>query len=240
MKGFVVTVIAPKHPAGTVEVIHLLTHEERTYTCSAREAVIAAYAQEIGDLNTADYEARYGRFVQETKYGWSLMNWWVRDRNKTPGKGKGILVQRDVASGTCVPQEDRTAMAPNTHYVALTYYDVDEDGYIKNERGRPVADIVKDLNTAMGRLEWPPEEPFGGKYEGFGHSWDSPGKRPIWPNEWSWIACFAVTGGSEGHYVHIEVIHRGGTRQIMATHKTFGGRARAQLIASRAALLLGA
>jgi hypothetical protein len=233
-------VIAPKHPAGTVVAVHLLTHEEKTYTCSAKEAVIAAYAQELGDLNTADYETNYGRFVKETKYGWNLMNWWVRDRAKPAGEGKGTIVQRDVLSGMCVPLEDRNAMAPNTRYVALTVYDVDEEGYIKNERGRPVKDIIAELNEAMSKLEWPAEEPFGGKHEGFGYWWDSTIDRPMWPHQWNWIACFAVTGGSEGHYVHIEVIHHGGQRQLVSTHKTFGGRARAQLIASRAALLLGA
>jgi hypothetical protein len=233
------TIIAPKHPPGVVEAIHLLTHEERTYTCSAREAVMAAYAQEIGDLNTADYESRYGRLVKETRYGWNLMNWWARDRTKPHSTDKPTLVKHGVASGEYVSPEDRKAMAPNDRHVALTIYDVDEEGYVRNERGRPVSEIVKDLNESLGKMEWP-DEPFGGKYEGMGLWWDSSNDRPIWPVEWSWISCFAVTGSNEGHYVHVEVIANGGSRKLMALHKTFGGRARAQLIASRCALLLGA
>jgi hypothetical protein len=38
-----------------VEVTNLATLEKRTYTCSAAEAVIAAYRQELGDWNTWDY-----------------------------------------------------------------------------------------------------------------------------------------------------------------------------------------
>ena len=33
------------------------------YSCSPRDAVIAAHAQSLGDFNTWDYEARYDRLV---------------------------------------------------------------------------------------------------------------------------------------------------------------------------------
>jgi len=48
-----------------VRVINLCTQEEQIYTCSPREAVIAAYAQNLNDWNTWDYEQRYGKFVVE-------------------------------------------------------------------------------------------------------------------------------------------------------------------------------
>lgn len=46
-----------------------LTTEEygEVYTCSPREAVIAAYAQSKGDYNTWDYEKKYGEIVVETE-----------------------------------------------------------------------------------------------------------------------------------------------------------------------------
>ena len=48
----------------SVRVINLCTQEEQIYTCSPREAVIAAYAQNLNDWNTWDYEERYGNFVE--------------------------------------------------------------------------------------------------------------------------------------------------------------------------------
>jgi hypothetical protein len=45
-------------------VVNLATGEERLYTLSPREAVIAAYAQGTkGDWNSFDYKRKYGKFV---------------------------------------------------------------------------------------------------------------------------------------------------------------------------------
>lgn len=49
-----------------VEVYGLLHMEVRHYVgISPREAVIAAYAQSIGDYNTWEYEHRYGHLAKE-------------------------------------------------------------------------------------------------------------------------------------------------------------------------------
>ena len=58
-----------------------------------------------------------------------------------------------------------------------------------------------------------------------------------------WIACYAVTGGSEGHYVHIDLIHGydqdwTGKALHLITGKTFLGLAHALKIANRCAELL--
>jgi hypothetical protein len=47
------------------EVINLKTLEKRIYSLPPRDAAIAAYAQERGDYNTWDYEARYGHLITE-------------------------------------------------------------------------------------------------------------------------------------------------------------------------------
>lgn len=50
-------------------VLDLATGKKKVYSCSPREAVMAAHAQEHGDWNTWDYESRYGdlvRFGQHT------------------------------------------------------------------------------------------------------------------------------------------------------------------------------
>ncbi len=58
-----------------------------------------------------------------------------------------------------------------------------------------------------------------------------------------WIACYAVIGGSEGHYVHIDLVagydlDGTGTTLHLITGKTFLGLAHAQKIANRCAELL--
>jgi len=54
-----------------------------------------------------------------------------------------------------------------------------------------------------------------------------------------WIACYAVTGTSEGHYVHVEVLAEGG-RHALFLGKTFQGQQSACCAASLLAMLLGA
>ncbi len=46
-----------------VTVVNLANLTEQVYTCSPREAVIAAYAQSLGDYSTWNYEARYGHLA---------------------------------------------------------------------------------------------------------------------------------------------------------------------------------
>lgn len=50
--------------------------------------------------------------------------------------------------------------------------------------------------------------------------------------EHRWIACFAVRGDSEGHFIHVEVIAPDGSRKLLYLGKTFQGLARAQAIAN--------
>lgn len=51
-----------------VTVMNLVTREKQKYTCSPREAVIAAHAQAQRDFNTWEYEARYGKLVYEGNF----------------------------------------------------------------------------------------------------------------------------------------------------------------------------
>jgi hypothetical protein len=62
----------------------------------------------------------------------------------------------------------------------------------------------------------------------------------LWPARWSWLAVYAVTGTSEGHYVHIDLIGRNDQVEHMAMVKTFSGWEKASLIAQAAGRLLGA
>jgi len=60
-----------------------------------------------------------------------------------------------------------------------------------------------------------------------------------------WVACYAVTGDSEGHFVHVDLVcgydqEWTGKALHLITGKTFLGLAHAQKIANRCAELLGA
>ena len=72
-----------------------------------------------------------------------------------------------------------------------------------------------------------------------------PPDQPFWKllEGYRWIACYAVTGGSEGHYIHVDLIHGyghdwTGKALHLITGKTFLGLAHAQKIANRCAELL--
>ena len=61
--------------------------------------------------------------------------------------------------------------------------------------------------------------------------------------DYCWIACYAVTGGSEGHYIHVDLVQGydcdyKGTSLHLVTGKTFLGLGHAMKIASRCAELL--
>lgn len=64
------------------------------------------------------------------------------------------------------------------------------------------------------------------------------GKDRLWPQTWSAIACYAVRGGSEGHYVHIEANQPRGHFVPLMHMKTFGGEEMALRMANRCTQLL--
>jgi hypothetical protein len=58
-------------------VMNLSTLEKQIYTCSPKEAVIAAYAQSQNDWNTWQYESRYSWLVEENEYTYICGNFSV-------------------------------------------------------------------------------------------------------------------------------------------------------------------
>jgi len=56
--------------------------------------------------------------------------------------------------------------------------------------------------------------------------------------EYAWIACFPVTGGNEGHYIHIDIITRDNEHIHFLTAKTFMGMEYAGKVATECAKLL--
>ena len=81
-----------------------------------------------------------------------------------------------------------------------TEYDVNSDGYIVNEVGRQMRDIYKDVQAKLE--EKYPE--LTERLEYFSLSVGYPDSNAVWDTDTHWIAVFYVTGGSEGHYIHVE------------------------------------
>ena len=68
-------------------------------------------------------------------------------------------------------------------------------------------------------------------------------KQELVPHNWNWIACYPVSGTSEGHYVHCDfIVDRADGRQLvrLALGKTFRGMEHAAEMAKRCAIFLGA
>lgn len=59
------------------------------------------------------------------------------------------------------------------------------------------------------------------------------------PQDYNWIACYAVTGGSEGHYVHVDIIKED-KRTLLYLAKTFRGYDHACAIAAHLGKMLNA
>lgn len=111
-----------------------------------------------------------------------------------------------------------------------------EDEYVRQRQrhwkqtGRPMYDIVRDLNDRMKDLGMEPQE-YGFSFSEY--EWRTPEEmqadsrrrmlgheqrseafaaqrkleqsRPI-PLDYRWVSCYPVTGGSEGYYMHIDLI----------------------------------
>jgi len=137
-------------------------------------------------------------------------------------------------------------------------------GYLRRRRWRTYREAFRDLHNALDRIDCPkcgwsdkqevgvhckPCPKCGEETEGFLDEYFSPGhdyprgaeNQPI-GNFWR-IICYAVTGGSEGHYVHVEIVRERGEDanriDCLALGKTFRGWDHAWAMAKRCAELLG-
>lgn len=107
--------------------------------------------------------------------------------------------------------------------------------------GRLVRDVYDELRRSLGEL-----------VDEYFHIASSQTETPIsgwsaglvsmatWPDRVRWIACYAVTGGSEGHYIHVDLIYYDKRRDLVFLGKTFQGMEHAQKIAAKCADELGA
>lgn len=153
-------------------------------------------------------------------------------------------------------------------------------GYVARRRGRTLGEVAEDIREAFQKLgryrcEKCDEEhtasvaaciKCGARVSDFVYAFDDEGFSACfwtehdgkkgheveWPAHTRFVACYAVTGGSEGHYVHVDAVlscrvdgqaYRQGDPQHsvqLFCCKTFRGAAHAQAIAAKFAELLGA
>lgn len=113
--------------------------------------------------------------------------------------------------------------------------------------GRPVVEVMRELDRRLT------SEDLIDEYFAMGQEYQYAQARksytPVdWPASYRWIACYAVRGGSEGHYTHVDLIMENGkqgseadwVRVSLAMIKTFKGMEHARTIAARCADHLGA
>lgn len=113
-----------------------------------------------------------------------------------------------------------------------------ETGFIKREKGRPVGQIVDDLKRAIRRfsVEYATLTTYF-KYQSEGWDIECPKARKV--------VAYAETGGSEGHYVHVDLYcddeNDHGSQKVVPLMliKTFKGMDAARRIANRLADSLG-
>ncbi len=124
----------------------------------------------------------------------------------------------------------RIAGAPPVLLELERWYGTDviaDDGHIVETRPKTLQQISTYLRASL--------DPLIDEY--FTLSSDATAETP-WPLDARWIAVFPVTGGSEGHYVHVDAIDQAGQRNGLYLIKTFRGLAHAWQIAQRLGDLL--
>lgn len=157
-----------------------------------------------------------------------------------------VVEGRTLRLGATVPHRGPTIP------LEIWRYTLDERGGEQTGRcvrvaGRPVPEVMADLERALSAEDLVDEYfALGLPYK---YDLDRKPYTPMdWPENCRWIACYATTGGSEGHYVNVDIILDNGKqgkeadwlRVSIATIKTFKGMEHARKIAARCADLLGA
>lgn len=129
-------------------------------------------------------------------------------------------------------------------YIELAVTATDENGYVHTIRTKTIQEVYDEL---VARLKFEgnlPDEYFDISatiaYNDANDKFDSGLHRNSeWP-VYQWIACYPVTGNSEGHYIHVDIIDKNRQAQTIFLGKTFHGFERAAEIAAACARHLGA
>ena len=109
-----------------------------------------------------------------------------------------------------------------------------------------ILEMIADVNAQLKTLGYEPDE-YGWNVTSelqdaysFKNGEVEYGTPHLWPSKYRWIACYAVTGGSEGHYMHLDVHDGDGKYTHVALAKTFQGIEFAYDVCKATAMLLEA
>lgn len=188
--------------------------------------------------------------------------------------------------GNVVPVGDPDPVQLDVWRYVIDLNTKEQTSFVKRERMRTFGEVFKDLRQRLDvllcdkckhertRREWNEDQgsDYGGdrclackegEYESlideyFSGPEHSDENKPL-PHSYRWVASYPVTGGSEGHYIHVELperaeriktadgqeIHLSSFDNVWRIHrialgKTFRGMDHAAEIARRCAILLGA
>jgi hypothetical protein len=121
--------------------------------------------------------------------------------------------------------------AENKHYNEWYGTDISCGGYI-------VETIPATINKVFDYLSKSMPDDMIDEYFSNMAKYDKNGNEAF-PQDYNWIACYAVTGGSEGHYVHVDIIKED-KRTLLYLAKTFRGYNHACEIAAHLGKMLNA
>lgn len=94
-------------------------------------------------------------------------------------------------------------------------WDVDTNGYVRNETGKSLNDVMEYLKCEIANAGIALDE-----YDYFQASeWE----RKTWPVLCRRVFAYSTPGGSEGHYIHVDVENMDGTTKSLFLGKTFMG-----------------
>ena len=133
--------------------------------------------------------------------------------------------------------------------IALSTYNTDPAGRIINEHGIPFKEVVRRLEEETIKLtrvlkdQGHISEEMAGYFEGWtdmtAHDRDHVNK--TFPTRYWGICAYAVRGGNEGHYAHVDIVRPHGPNNEqaigLAISKTFGGMDHCLLLANIATVL---
>ncbi|MHB1134265.1 MAG: hypothetical protein ACYC4L_17995 [Chloroflexota bacterium] len=136
-------------------------------------------------------------------------------------------------------QDEQTRRAQEPIELFVYVPDPEQPGYSKLSHTKTIGEVLGILNARIRASDFPVDE------YGF-DPWQCNANilNERWPEQYAWVACYAVTGGSEGHYIHVDLLHVGKEGETSLRHvflaKTFLGWDYACGIASTAGRLLRA
>ena len=112
-----------------------------------------------------------------------------------------------------------------------------DDGYLHHERTKTLQEVCDHLNSELKKQDLDPDEYGMDILLGYSRKGEL-----IPPHDW--IVCYAVTGGSEGHYIHVDAVSRQpglgqpGKRYALFLGKSFQGMEFAYRVAKACADIL--